>query len=268
MYPDHPPHTFWSTQPTGGPLFSCDWPGCTSAKLFSNQIARSQHVSATHILDVLQNTSGSCTWPGCIKSKLDTCKKLETHVVNIHIEPLRCAFSGCRRTAPFGRKGDLDRHIASIHKKERSWKCPRRNCIFYIKGFSRKDKLNEHLRTKGHGALKCEYRHCGRSAPNFAPFLTEAELLSHCDDDHGNFECGIGSCANTSSAFTPRTLRFHVFYYHCSPQMDYENISAIVYQIAERSQTNTCTITKGDFDGLEISNTCEECVDRFQPNAN
>jgi hypothetical protein len=33
-------------------------------------------------------------------------------------------------------------------------------------------------------------------------------------------------------------------------------------------QSNTCTITKGDIDGFGISNTCEECVDRFQPNAN
>jgi hypothetical protein len=98
--------------------------------------------------------------------------------------------------------------------------------------------------------------------------LTEAELLSHCDNDHGNFECGIGSCANTSSAFTPRTLRSHVFRYHCSRRVDYENICAIVYQIAERSQSNTCTITKGDFDGLEISNTCEVYVDIFQSNTN
>jgi hypothetical protein len=266
MYPGPPPHIFKSTQPIGSPLFSCDWPGCTSTKLFSNKIARSEHVSATHIPEVLQNTSGSCTWPGCIKSKLDTSKKLETHVINIHIEPLRCAFSGCSRTEPFGRKGDLDRHIASVHKKERSWKCPRRNCIFHIKGFPRKDKLNEHLRTRGHGALKCEYRHCGKFTADFTPFLTEAELTSHFDDHHGNFECGIGSCVNTSSAFTPRTLRSHVFRYHCSSRMDYENICALVYQIAERSQSNTCTITKDDFDGLEISDACKDCVDERQHN--
>jgi hypothetical protein len=268
MYLDLPPHTPWSTQPTVGSRSSCNWPGCTSTKLFSNQIAQSEHVSATHILDVLQNTSSSCTWPGCTKSKLDTSKKLENHVFNIHIEPLRCPFSGCSRTEPFGRKGDLDRHIASVHKRERRWKCPRRNCSFHIKGFPRKDKLNEHLRTRGHGALKCEYRHCGKSAADFAPFLTEAELMSHFDDHHGNFECGIGSCANTSSALTPRTLRSHVFRYHCSHRKDYENICAIVYQIAEQSQSNTYTVTKDDFDGLEISDTCEDCVGGCQYNTN
>jgi hypothetical protein len=92
--------------------------------------------------------------------------------------------------------------------------------------------------------MKCEYRHCGRSAPNFAPFLAEPELLSHCDDGHGNFECGICSCMNTSSASTPRTLRSHVFNYNCSPRMDYENISAIVNQLPNAPKATLAQLPK------------------------
>ncbi|TVY89035.1 Zinc finger protein [Lachnellula willkommii] len=169
----------------GQSRFNCDWPACNSKEASTCNLSRSQHVSAVHIQAVLHDTSGSCTWPGCLKSELDTRKKLETHVTNIHIDPLRCTVTGCKRTEPFGRKGDLERHIASVHKHGRTWKCADKGCKRHTNGFSRKDKLNEHKRTTGHGAIRCPCNHCHWHTHNLRYFLTKAELSSHINDRHG-----------------------------------------------------------------------------------
>ncbi|TVY48303.1 hypothetical protein LOCC1_G001973 [Lachnellula occidentalis] len=186
MHYDAPRSTIQIGMPVP-PLFGCDWP------------------AAVHIQDVLNNTSGSCTWPGCLKPKLDTSKKLETHVTNIHIEPLRCTVTGCKHTKPFGREGDLERHIASVHKHGGTWKCPHHGCKRHTRGFPRKDKLNEHSRATGHGASRCPYHHCRQRY-----HLTEAELPSHINERHGNYECAVGTCAGWVSAFSFYDLEYHL----------------------------------------------------------
>ncbi|TVY28369.1 hypothetical protein LHYA1_G004474 [Lachnellula hyalina] len=219
------------------PLFGCDWPGCNLTRVFPDSNSHSQHISAVHVQDVLNNTSGSCTWPGCTKPDLDTRKKLETHVTNIHIDPLRCTVTGCIRSEPFGRKGDLERHLASVHKHGRTWKCPHKGCKRHTNGFPRKDKLNEHSRVTGHGAIRCTYHHCHRRY-----YLTEAELSSHINDQHGNYECAVGSCASTVSAFSLTNVINHLSKDHKCYLFRRQVSSAHVQQ--SRGDKDTFTFTE------------------------
>ena len=62
--------------------------------------------------------------------------------------PLVCTYLGCSRTKPFARKGELDRHMKSHGPPE--FDCPVPGCKRQgDKGFSRKDKLRDHVR-RGH----------------------------------------------------------------------------------------------------------------------
>jgi hypothetical protein len=252
-----------SIPPTHERPSCCDWPGCSSMEVFLDRISCSQHVSTIHIPGVLQNTSGLCTWPGCTKSKLDTSKRLETHVTNVHLDPLRCTLRGCGRTEPFGRKGDLDRHIASVHKQGRTWKCPRKDCTRYTRGFPRKDKLNDHVREKCHGFFQCNYHHCWYRG--VTRFLTEAQLSSHHDKRHGNFECSIASCKGTVSAFDLHGLEDHLSFHHAASG---KPVVEIVERVVNRSRGDKHTVCEGDLDGFEISCTCHECAEKSQRASN
>ncbi|KAF2642085.1 hypothetical protein P280DRAFT_292280 [Massarina eburnea CBS 473.64] len=53
--------------------------------------------------------------------------------------------SQCERT--FRYKKDVERHKTSIHDKRPSWFCPAVKCRFATKGFSRKDKAVQHIKT-------------------------------------------------------------------------------------------------------------------------
>ena len=243
-------------------LLSCDWPGCTSTEVFQNITFRSHHVSAIHIRDVLRNTSGSCTWPGCTTVRLDTSKKLETHVTNIHVDPLRCTVRGCERTLPFGRKADLERHVASIHTRSATWKCPKKDCKRHIRGFPRKDKLSEHVRELNHGSFKCDYDHCRVRGKRDRRYLTEAQLLAHHETEHGNFECSLFSCKGTVSACNLRALDHHLVYGFRgfeTPVEDLENyrfhrihgfqppvVDKIIERVANLSRDGKYTVTEDD----------------------
>jgi len=245
--------------------FSCDWPGCTSSKVFPDQTSRSQHISDIHVRDVLQDTSGVCSWPGCTKTKLDTNKKLELHVANIHLEPLLCSVKDCKRTEPFGRKGELDRHISSVHKRGRTWKCPLKSCERHTKGFPRKDKFDIHIRTMRHGTVTCHYSHC--RFRDYTPLMSQAELSSHYDKDHGDLECGIGSCKDQTSAFSSYGLLSHLYADHhaCpsdwTPEIDQPRVDRSVEQFVERfSHGATARFSEDDFPYFNLYlKTCRNC---------
>jgi hypothetical protein len=61
--------------------------------------------------------------------------------------PPRLSCSLCDRT--YGRKGDLDRHFRSHFDTDRFY-CGVSSCRFGVRGFHRRDKLEDHLR-RGHG---------------------------------------------------------------------------------------------------------------------
>lgn len=69
---------------------------------------------------------------------------LGTHVRVKHknIRPYRCPRKGCL-ARPFGQRGDLNRHIASVHDGKKDHKCL--DCSEY---FSRKSALNRHRERK------------------------------------------------------------------------------------------------------------------------
>ena len=61
----------------------------------------------------------------------------------------------------YRRKGDLTRHIITIHERPASFHCYFDRCPRSIlgKGFARKDKLVDHLMSKKHGMNKVDARY-------------------------------------------------------------------------------------------------------------
>lgn len=58
-------------------------------------------------------------------------------------EHYRCAICDSQFTL----RKDLERHRLSKHTDRPSWFCPVRNCPFAVRGFKRKDKAYQHMRT-------------------------------------------------------------------------------------------------------------------------
>jgi hypothetical protein len=116
---------------------------------------------------------------------------------------------GCSHTRPFAKQGDLDRHLASVHKVGPTFKCPRLDCKRHERGFPRKDKLKHHINTLGHGSFHCPYDHCDYQQAK--GFLSREILGRHVISwDHGVYECGVGSCKGTTSCFNPDILALHL----------------------------------------------------------
>ncbi|OJI99694.1 hypothetical protein ASPVEDRAFT_70028 [Aspergillus versicolor CBS 583.65] len=54
----------------------------------------------------------------------------------------KCKWEDCPNTDGFSRKGELQRHVITIHLSPRSFECPKTNCEW---AFNRKDNLGQHL---------------------------------------------------------------------------------------------------------------------------
>jgi len=57
--------------------------------------------------------------------------------------PHRCPIPGCK-ARPFSNQGDLKRHKRSVHGRPQLV-CPEFSCPRHLRGFARKDNLNQHL---------------------------------------------------------------------------------------------------------------------------
>jgi uncharacterized Zn-finger protein len=66
-----------------------------------------------------------------------------------HTRPFTCSFESCPRT--FSRQSDLKRHEDSVHKKTGKFFCSVSGCDRSVIGFPRKDHLEQHARSHGHG---------------------------------------------------------------------------------------------------------------------
>ncbi len=234
-------------------ILHCDWPGCKSQRTYSSARERQDHTTDIHVAEVFGNWPGRCTWPGCVrKSVFKTSNRLESHVYNIHITPLRCTVAKCHHETPFERKADLERHVATIHNHERKYRCFYKDCPYAKDGFSRKDKLKQHVRTD-HGPSACQFRHCGfRDA-------SENHLSRHQIWEHSGYECGLGSCQHGgSSKFCFRTLKEHSKDVH---KLDYTECEAALVRIWENLDYRTMpTLTITHFpDGIPNFTDCEEC---------
>ena len=141
---------------------------------------------------------------------LKTQKALETHVFNLHIDPLRCTWSGCKNMTSFGKQGDLERHISSVHLKDNKYKCPISSCSRHQRGFPRKDKLKSHMRQPGHVLICCSYNYHNEG------FLNSGQFLKHhvrSRKVHGNYKCSIGGCQG-GTRFWGQHLKEHVRHCH------------------------------------------------------
>ncbi|RDL37982.1 uncharacterized protein BP5553_05415 [Venustampulla echinocandica] len=246
----------------GQPIM-CDWPACTLVENFVDAAARSCHITIAHIEKVRDDTSGACTWPGCkSKLKFPTKARLNNHIDNIHVDPLRCLVPGCKRKLPFERKGDLERHIATVHERRGTWKCPQQGCPRHYRGFSRTDKLREHARSQSHSTLYCPYDHCYFNVCR--AFMTDAEVSSHCRSHHAEFECGIGSCANSNSCFDEKRFQRHIanhipLGYRYDPLMQAASMQAVQSIIEQFKQTQQTRFTEAHFGDLKFEQHCVQC---------
>jgi len=62
-----------------------------------------------------------------------------------------CQYNGCQKR--FVRPGDLNRHERYVHSNQRAFRCHFHRCTRGVPGcgFSRKDKLVDHLKSRYHG---------------------------------------------------------------------------------------------------------------------
>jgi hypothetical protein len=155
-----------------------------------------------------------CPWPRCTsKATFKTRAVFQTHLDNIHVNPLLCSAKGCTHKKPFRSNSELQRHMQTAHPKgELPYKCPYSECKCSPRQFARRDKWLQHIR-KGHDEPMCPLNHC-EAGMRYA-FATRAELIEHIKKYHGNYECGIGSCSQKSqSRFSEFELFKHLEFHH------------------------------------------------------
>lgn len=165
--------------------------------------ARGHHKDA-----LLSSFSGptTCRWPNC--SSLRVFKDrytLSEHITNIHVSPLCCSITGCS-VGPFGKRSDVNRHVASIHSKS-GFFCPIESCQSMTTGFPRKDKLVKHMR-EVHDNVRCSLNHCGA-------VILDGQQEAHVRDCHGDWECALRACKHgLPSHFTLKAARLHLTKVH------------------------------------------------------
>lgn len=185
----------------------CDWPNCPFK---SPAIEGLKAHTKDHIQDVLQalKYGGKCTWPDCHSNAVFKSQKLlETHINNIHVNPLVCTVPGCKHQKPFRANHDLQRHVNTVHSQQSNYKCPYEDCHFGKGQFSRKDKWLRHIK-QHHDTERCPYDHC---QDDTSPRESTAKHLSK---RHGSLECAIRSCEGTTSRFTENQLLEHLQCHH------------------------------------------------------
>jgi len=144
-----------------------------------------------------------CLWEGChSQAKFSSISKFKTHLKNIHTLPLLCQIPQCSYKKPFRHAGDLERHVATIHRRgTRPYVCPVQSCNANLTSFKRKDKLLKHLQETEHiGDMFCFFPHCVEyQPPRFTGFKTRKEIAVHFSKEHssipGVFQCALGLCA-------------------------------------------------------------------------
>jgi len=213
-------------------IMRCDWPVCRHERFSSHDslIAHSAH----HREEILQQWSGSkkCNWPGC-KSQRTIFKNLSTlrKHLRAHIKTFFCDVDTCSYVGAFGKQHDLDRHKKTAHS-EASFFCHVEACERHSVGYTRKDKLNEHVRNE-HGAFRCGFDHCnaivlpneqqihiaqshqGDGDPNTKD---PSQLGFYIGGNRSIYECNLAGCAGTTSRFCYRGLVKHLKVDHSVPE--------------------------------------------------
>jgi hypothetical protein len=185
----------------------CGWTRCAADYPFlSGEEARNHLTVHKHTL--LQSWKGctTCGWPKCFSSRVFKDKyALSEHLTNIHVTPLHCSIAGCS-VGPFGKRSDLNRHVATIHGKS-SFVCPVESCQSMTTGLSRKDKLVKHMREE-HDNVRCSLNHCGA-------IILDGQQEAHVENYHGDWECALMACQHgPPSCFTQKAAELHLVRVH------------------------------------------------------
>jgi hypothetical protein len=189
----------------------CDWPQCSSLSAFETLEKHKCHLKE-HAQDVSSRWSPGlkCTWHQCSSKASHRSRNLfETHLNNIHLNPLVCTVKPCKHKTPFRANHDLQRHIATAHNVDSKYKCPYMSCTG--RAFIRKDKWMTHLK-EHHDTEPCPYEHCQRRLENI-PFH-QRSVSKHIGKAHSNFECGLKSCKDRISRFKESQLLEHLQLHH------------------------------------------------------
>jgi hypothetical protein len=105
-------------------------------------------------------TPKKCLWEGCLhENDFKTLKSWLSHVNNVHQKGYSCGVLGCR-SKPFGSKADVERHHLTMHTTPKY--CTKTGCQAR-KGINlcRKDKMVHH-EAMWHGPFTCEVGDCPR----------------------------------------------------------------------------------------------------------
>jgi len=214
----------------------CEWASCKGL-LFPTKYELNTH-HESHVADLVKSAKGEktshCGWYGCSSQepkKYQSLTALKKHLRR-HVKHNWCPLANCNLA--FAWPSDLERHIRTVHTKDRSWRCPVENCDRSIDGFVRKDKLDDHI-NKAHENVRCPIDHCG--ALILATKTDEHLQLLHSGKNTqsrrvgsqlGNgdeiWECGLPGCETTKSYFNYSSAQRHLetdhlVYYDSSGKM-------------------------------------------------
>lgn len=121
---------------------------------------------------------------------------------------LVCDYQGCAYTKPFNRKHELNRHIASKHKKAKPFSCPVRGCFKKQRctAFPRADKLTAHMRSmhREDTPAECPHKDCTVGVLELDLLVVHLEAVHECFD-----EIRIDSLQGTDRAIANAMPRNH-----------------------------------------------------------
>ena len=209
----------------------CEWPSCKKESFLTKEdFTRHLH----HHRDEVKGNfvvPGACQWPGCRSRLSGTQFKTEAGFdqhVKLHMKSHWCEVPGCKHREGFARQYDLTRHLKT-HSKEREFKCPDSGCTSNSLGFSRKDKLDAHIKARHPylmniiQSLRCDVHGCATKKP----FNTIEDLKAHFVTTHEynrQHRCPVESCTRHSNGFTASAkLVKHIEAEHDPPMCTFDH---------------------------------------------
>ena len=209
----------------------CEWPSCKKESFLTKEdFTRHLH----HHRDEVKGNfvvPGACQWPGCRSRLSGTQFKTEAGFdqhVKLHMKSHWCEVPGCKHREGFARQYDLTRHLKT-HSKEREFKCPDSGCTSNSLGFSRKDKLDAHIKARHPylmniiQSLRCDVHGCATKKP----FNTIEDLKAHFVTTHEynrQHRCPVESCTRHSNGFTALAkLSKHIEAEHDPPKCTFDH---------------------------------------------
>jgi hypothetical protein len=246
----------------------CEWPSCKKESFFSKEHF-TQHLHR-HRDEARDNfvVPGVCQWPGCRSRKsgvtFQTKADFDQHLKH-HIKSHWCDVPGCKHGEGFARQYDLTRHLKT-HSKERAFDCPDSSCASSSLGFSRKDKLDAHIKTRHPHLMniiqsrRCDVHGCTVKKP----FNSIEDLQTHFATAHEYnrpHRCPVGECTRYTNGFTTRgKLVDHIKAEHDPPNCKFHHCDfrSLGNVMVEHIQRVHC------LDNWECRLPgCEESISRF-----